>query len=227
MAKFYAKYLTIEITRRCNMSCKHCLRGNAQNIDIDYKYIDQLLSHFQSVRNFGITGGEPSLNIEGIRNILAALKKYDIDVYNFKIVTNGSISSMSDDFIDICNKLYEYQENKEFSQNDYMLEVSDDKFHNKTLYSEVMAKHGKYPFCGTRGQSKDIFLLKQGRCNEGYEMPTYPIYLNDCDYVYGDIYLNAKGMILSDCNLSYINQDNSALCSSENFLSYIKTTLRS
>lgn len=208
------------------MACKHCLRGDTQNLDINPKYIDQLLSHFQSVQYFGITGGEPSLNTEAIRQILEVLKKYEIHVYNFDIVTNGSISSLSDDFIDVCNKLYEYQENKEFSQNDYMLEISDDKFHDKTYYSEVMAKLGKYPFCGTRGQSKDIFLLKQGRCKEGYEMPTFSIYLSNCDYVYGDIYLNANGMILSDCNLSYDNQEKLALCTSEGFPAYIKTTLR-
>lgn len=32
--KAYVSSLIIEITRRCNMACEHCLRGNAQNLDI-------------------------------------------------------------------------------------------------------------------------------------------------------------------------------------------------
>lgn len=208
------------------MACKQCLRGDAQNIDIDTKNIDKLLSHFQSVQYFGITGGEPSLNIEAMRHILKTLKKYDIHVHEFDIVTNGSITSMSDDFIDICNQLYDFQEEKEFDKNKYMVEISDDKYHDKTFHSKVVAKLGKYSFAGARGQSKEIFLLKQGRCDKGYEMPTFPIYLTNTDYVYGDIYLNAKGNILSDCNLSYENQDKNPLCSSNNFHSYILKTLR-
>lgn len=29
----------IEVTRRCNMCCAHCLRGDAENIDIQEKYM--------------------------------------------------------------------------------------------------------------------------------------------------------------------------------------------
>jgi len=32
--------LAIETTRRCNMKCAHCFRGDAQNVDIDYQHID-------------------------------------------------------------------------------------------------------------------------------------------------------------------------------------------
>lgn len=28
--------LVVEITRRCNMKCPHCLRGNAQRVDIGF-----------------------------------------------------------------------------------------------------------------------------------------------------------------------------------------------
>ena len=29
--------MAIEVTRRCNMACPHCLRGEAQGINIDTK----------------------------------------------------------------------------------------------------------------------------------------------------------------------------------------------
>ena len=32
--EIYVESLVIEVTRRCNMRCEHCLRGDAQNLDI-------------------------------------------------------------------------------------------------------------------------------------------------------------------------------------------------
>ena len=37
-----ANNVVIEITRRCNMCCAHCLRGDAENVDIQEKYINAL-----------------------------------------------------------------------------------------------------------------------------------------------------------------------------------------
>ena len=42
--------LTIETTRKCNMKCAHCLRGNSQNVDIDYRYIDDNMDRIYVVR---------------------------------------------------------------------------------------------------------------------------------------------------------------------------------
>ena len=54
----------------------------------------------------------------------------------------------------------------------------------------------------------------------------HKIYLTTTDCVYGDIYLNVEGKILSNGDLSYQRQLNHILCSSNNFMKYIKTTLR-
>lgn len=51
MNKLYAKHLSIEITRRCNMSCAHCMRGDALNIDINHQYIKNILKYFKSIHN--------------------------------------------------------------------------------------------------------------------------------------------------------------------------------
>ena len=32
--------LTFEVTRRCNLVCKHCMRGKAQNIDLSKEMVD-------------------------------------------------------------------------------------------------------------------------------------------------------------------------------------------
>lgn len=224
MNKLYAKDLCIEITRRCNMSCAHCMRGNAQNIDIEHRYIKNLLKHFQHIQHLNITGGEPSLNTKAMRYILKQLKLYNIHVYSIYIVTNGSLSSISKEFINICSELYEYQEEKD--ENHHMLEMSDDKFHNSHYHPKVISTLSQYPFFGLRNQAKDIFLFKEGRCITGYPNPIHDIYLTTTNYVYGDVYLNAEGKILSNGDLSYQRQQENILCSSDNFLKYIKSTLR-
>ena len=56
--------LAIEVTRKCNIKCAHCLRGDSQNKDIDLKYIDILLDQVNYIGHFCPTGGEPSLNIK-------------------------------------------------------------------------------------------------------------------------------------------------------------------
>lgn len=71
-----------------------------------------------------------------------------------------------------------------------------------------------------------MFLFRKGRCTTGFPNPIHQIYLTTTDYVYGEIYLNAKGKILSNGDLSYQRQQENILCSSSSFLKYIKTTLR-
>ena len=70
MRELYIKNLCIEITRRCNMRCTHCMRGDAESVDIPLKHISNLLRHVRHIHHFNITGGEPSLNVRAIRHIL-------------------------------------------------------------------------------------------------------------------------------------------------------------
>lgn len=224
MNKFYFKTLSIEVTRRCNMTCAHCMRGDAQNLDISLIDIKNVLKHTKDIHHLNITGGEPSLNTNAIRYILKLLKQFNIHVYDFYIVTNGSLSSISKEFIDVCSDLYEYQEEKEY--NNRMLHMSDDIYHNREYQNHVISTLKKYPFFGLREQSEYIFLYKEGRCKDGNENSIHPIYLTTTSYVYGNVYLNAQGMILSNCDLSYQRQSENVLCHSSEFSKYVKSTLR-
>lgn len=47
MRIYAANSVFIEVTRRCNMCCAHCLRGDAESIDIQEKYIDAFLDSFE------------------------------------------------------------------------------------------------------------------------------------------------------------------------------------
>lgn len=83
--------LAVEITRWCNMSCAHCLRGDRQLVDISKNTIDNFLERVKEISTITFTGGEPACNVSGMRNFLAACRKRNIPVYGFYLVTNGKV----------------------------------------------------------------------------------------------------------------------------------------
>ena len=119
MKELYIKNLCIEITRRCNMRCAHCMRGDAEPVDIPLKHISNLLRHVRR-----------------------------------------------------------------------------------------------------------IFLFREGRSTEGFPNPVHGIYLTEENYVYGDLCLNAEGMILSNGDLSYVCQRQHALCPCGKLMQYLRKTLK-
>jgi len=138
------------------------MRGDAESVDIPLKHISNLLRHVRHIHHFNITGGEPSLNVRAIRHILERVRAYGITVNDFYIVTNGSATSRSEEFIEACAALYEYQEEKE-QDSGHMLEMSDDRFHDPAEHAATLAALSPYPFFGVRGQAERIFLFREGR----------------------------------------------------------------
>ena len=226
MKKLEIERLSIEITRRCNMKCSHCMRGNARNTDINFEYITNVLRHTQSIDYLNLTGGEPSMNVEAIKFVLNSLKRRKISVGSFYIVTNGSKTSMSDEFIKVCSELYAYQEKESHpEQLNCMLEMSNDRFHDATCRDAVHQKLSAYPFFCNRYPTTNregVPQIKQGRSKTGYQVIIGTIGL-DGNRVYGDVYLNALGYLIAVGDLSYSNQDRYIICHSKDFIPYLKS----
>lgn len=125
--KLQLNEFAIEITRKCNMKCAHCLRGEAQKRNIHKKYITKVLEDISSIGSLTITGGEPTLNIPAIRFILEELKRLEIPVSNFYIVVNGRKSCQSLEFIQLLIEMYMYQGCKDEYLS--MIQMSNDKYH--------------------------------------------------------------------------------------------------
>ena len=105
--------LAIEVTRKCNINCKHCLRGESENKNISLEYIDILLDKVDSIGHFCPTGGEPSLNVPAIKYFVDVCKKRNISIDTFYITTNGV--NLSTDFVNVCIELYKLCKNKKNS----------------------------------------------------------------------------------------------------------------
>ena len=122
--------LCIETTRRCNMACAHCMRGDAMNRDLDPALLDKLFSRLSGIGNVTPTGGEPSLNPAALLQIRNAILKYNIPVAGVYLVTNGK--EITDEFLhNFLSLLLATEMDPEVSG----LALSQDIFHDKISYA--------------------------------------------------------------------------------------------
>lgn len=171
--------LEIEITRRCNLKCEHCMRGEAQNIDMSYSTIDNILDQICAIDKLNVTGGEPFVAKDKIIYLYEQIMKRKIIVLETQIVTNGMM--IDEDIADVFKKFhiylkgwYEAITNENFSE-DFIKKhiqicISSDKYHDNdsnNLFDKVDALLGNY--CAVtlynRGnQVKDIGRAKRLAC---------------------------------------------------------------
>ena len=83
----YINDVVIEMTRRCNMTCDHCLRGPMQKKDQTKENIDKFFSHVDGIGSITFTGGEPSLVPDLIEYARQSAERNGVEIGNFYIVT--------------------------------------------------------------------------------------------------------------------------------------------
>ena len=197
--------VVIEVTRRCNMSCPHCLRGDAQNIDIDLEILDKFLSNFKDcyIREVFFTGGEPTLNIEAVKRAVELVWKYNIKVQVFSIISNGK--GISNRAIGIMNKIP-----------NFTLCLSQDEYHDVLTEKDyAQLRKLKEGTIATRiVDANNMNLLAIGRardnhigtCIEDYKGLIFSSYKNNL-VVVSPIVCTCLGDVLNDCNYSFHDDD--------------------
>lgn len=220
MRIYAANSVFIEVTRRCNMCCAHCLRGDAESIDIQEKYIDAFLDSFEKgayISSLTFTGGEISLNIPAIRYTLKAVKERGIAVGSFYMVTNGKAVDKMADLAMASLEWWNYCDDKD----DYScgLCISSDDFHEAIPYESKSILSGlKYNRNDKVTDFHRACLLNEGRAKNldsniykkrepnvdklEYEFSK----TGGIDFYSGELYLNAIGDVVSGCDLSYKSQ---------------------
>lgn len=95
MKKIYMLNLAFELTRRCNLTCRWCAKGNPQNMDITKEIIDKTLDEIEPFYLCGIefTGGEPQMNPDMFLYLAQQIVKRKIKVYKIHLQTNGTIKN--------------------------------------------------------------------------------------------------------------------------------------
>lgn len=162
--------LCIELTRRCNLKCQHCAKGEAQDIDISDDTINALLERTGGIYQLLLTGGEVTLCPDRMRYLLEGLKKHNIPLGELHIITNGVIQS--NEIVEIIKDYHDYisgfLDAKYSARDSICVGISFDEFHDAKssetgykFYSEQLDgvarvfKHsvGRVPFAKGRAQS--------------------------------------------------------------------------
>ena len=119
------KNLMLEVTRKCNLQCEHCLRGDAQDKSMTSDVMVSLFQHISHIEMLTIGGGEPSLAIDVINNIHQCLVQANVTIGDVFLVTNGK--DLSYPLLKAFNNLYGLVENHELSG----FAISNDTFHKQ------------------------------------------------------------------------------------------------
>lgn len=218
----YVGELMLEVTRKCNLKCEHCLRGNAQNKSMTTEVINAVFRNIKSVDNLIIGGGEPSLAVDVIDQIYQHIIWNDVTIENIFIVTNGKRVSKPllqafDALYGLCEPYSEISgfaiSNDEFHERargfyrnieDYRYLIEDACYAdsceflniNEYLIQEHTNKNSKHWLA--RGRAKDFgddhsAYLDSLKIND-FENPTQ---------IHGQMYICYNGDVVGDQNMAY------------------------
>ena len=214
--------LILEVTRRCNMACKHCLRGKAENMDMPKAIVEKALSSAESVASITFSGGEPTLNVPVIKYTLDYCKSHNIPVYGFYVVTNGKV--VSNDFLHAAVDwfLYCIECNGYFDEEIFYtcgVALSQDIFHEEIDESNLN-KLRVLSFFHEDDKKIDwdkISLINEGKAQilsdnafkkralSGYEFDAEAVENNI--QINSQIYVSANGDVRTCCDTAYDNDN--------------------
>lgn len=222
--------LTIEVTRRCNMHCAHCLRGEPQNLDISKETIEKIISKTAGIGCLTFTGGEPALNIKAIKQTLTLCKAYQVPVYSFYVVTNGK--KVTHEFLKTMLDWYCYC--TECAGDDDMtgVAISSDAFHEPIPKENILKLQGLSFFRPNDHKiqaDKPFSLINMGRARNLTGITKREMhYVDEIDTSFDGqtvevndaiIAMTVKGEILAQCDYEYDRIDDIYICDVDNISS--------
>jgi len=218
----YADNFILEITRRCNMACEHCMRGAVQRVDMSSQTIWNALKDINEIGTLTITGGEPSLKPEAIREIWNVLLSRGIQVQCFYVVTNAKSTYKRIEFLEALDKLYQWCDEPDAC----VLCVSQDQFHNSLRSPNMKYFHGNEveDYGETYWMERGYFkpdqrtapinkVISDGRAKElqwgsiearhqePWVVDRHPD--GDLRVLEKEVYISANGNVTSCCDMSY------------------------
>ena len=164
------KELVIEITRKCNAACPHCMRGPAQTRNMAFNTITTMLNGITRIDMVTFTGGEPSLAVDRIRYFHDQIRARNIKLGGFYVITNGKYASI--DLVTALDDLH-----ADTTDGNSVLIVSKDQYH-KDKNPRIESLYSTCSFYRPEGFTYEI-PVKEGRSQEGREAFLNPILVTD------------------------------------------------
>ena len=208
--------LCFEVTRRCNMACAHCLRGNSQEMDITQKIIDLALQNVKEVNTIVFTGGEPTLNLEAIQYVLKKCKEENIFVSSFYVVTNGK--EVSFEFLKTMLDWYVFCIERGGEPEMCGLALSKDDYHEEiptanecllrslAFFREDKFQRGSNKWVFAEGRGENLPEVQSKVMDYIPELYMYEYAGDDFVQVSDVVYVSADGRVVAGCDWSFDNQ---------------------
>lgn len=210
--------LVIETTRRCQLECPHCLRGDAEDINMNSKYLWDLLEGVTRINTVTFTGGEPFLYPNTIEAFISICAAWNIEVNSFFIASNGIIfepsiriktktKTLQEQSLLLIIKLYTMCPDKEMCS----IRISNTPWH----YSDISDNNLLTVFSFAHFEGED--WTDQSLIHEGRGWGTR-IEKNELDWDYPEelmVCLNCNGKVVWNCNLSYETQEDEGVSINE------------
>ncbi len=220
--------LGIELTRRCNEKCAHCLRGPSENIDLSKEIIDSLFDNndIRLIENLFLSGGEPTMNGKSLSYLVDKIIDNRVVVGTYRIITNGTY--YSEEFGSAIRKLHEYIDtvgwnktyNVKYANSFGRIGVSQDQYHQEAL-KDVMDKLNALPskiiVLDDKYQSKGLLPYGRAASNELTDNKPDLSKLTDIDSSYIRMKYGKDGILF---NKQYICA-NGNVCLNPNYPFYI------
>lgn len=228
--------LIIETTRRCNMRCPHCLRGDAENTDMNFETIRPFLESVREIEELTFSGGEPTLNVPIMEQVLEYVKEHNVPIQAFYIVTNGK--QVPDDFIMLLHKWYDYCYQYQDSLEYCGVSLSRDDFH-EPIPDENIGKLSSFSFFRDYAYTDfhKAYIIDTGRASKEVSKTEYRFRdatnqtelhvfnydnSNHLQIEDGNVYLSVNGEIVPDCNYAYEDMPKVAVGTTKNMQGFFE-----
>lgn len=134
-ARYTLECVTFELSRRCNMRCCHCLRGEAEDVDMSGRVLDAAFERLSGydVDQIYIGGGEPTVTVKNMCNFAVKMRAHLTGNTTLFFVTNGK--TMPERFIDAVSLIG--------SRFDVVGMMSHDEWHDRLNYKGVAKRFHK------------------------------------------------------------------------------------
>ena len=212
----YIDNLILEVTRFCNMNCKHCLRGEKQRKKFNTSMLENIFTNIDYIGVITFTGGEPLTQVNTIIETLDYIEQHNISVGAFYIVTNGTIYSHK-----LMKALKYFYDNVMLEKELCGFEVSQDIYHDAVYYErennlykyQNLKDYYEYDFINLEGRKKIYSVILEGRAKENFTDGRKSEFKNgfydeDSDYYCeNQVYVAANGNVISNCDLSFETVD--------------------
>jgi len=116
----------LEITRKCNLECEHCLRGDSQNKNMLPTVLSSLFSKVKYIDYLTISGGEPTKALHTLELVIDNLERFGVNLGRIYVATNGYNAKRK--FVNLMCRLFQICEDTSLCS----IDISNSIFHDNS-----------------------------------------------------------------------------------------------